>query len=467
MTRAGTFDGWFLPPGARADGETPVGLPNADWVRRLEWDPAAARMLLDTLRGARADALLGRTAAERARMLGRAGARFLDPADPLRIEAEARVAADSKLSTPMARAVIQGMARDWTAERLQDLLTAELPDARALEEFVTGVHGARTRAFGPELALHVGSGTVPGVSATSLLRSLLVGSATLVKPGAGDVVLPVLLARALAEEAPELARACAVVYWEGGADDALEQAAIADADLIVAYGGDATVRALRERAPATTPVLAYHHRVSVALVGRGALRRTTLIGVADDLARAVAMFDQRGCVSPHAVFVERGGEIGPEELAAALAAALGRVERELPPGAPDPAQASDLHQLRRTAELRAAAGEPVVVHAGAGWTVLLEPPAELELSCLGRTVRVHPVDDARVVPALLERWRRHLQTVGVAGLDDRLGEVAEGLGRAGATRICGLADVAFPPPWWHHDGRGPLTSLLRWVDLEG
>jgi hypothetical protein len=369
----------------------------------------------------------------------------------------------------MARAIVEGMARDWTAPRLLELLAAELPDPRALDGFVSGPGGARVRAYAPELSVHVGSGSVPGVSAASLLRGLLVGSATLLKPGAGDVVLSVLLARAIAEEAPTLARACAVVYWSGGAGDALEDAALADADLVVAYGGDEAVRSLRARLPVTTPLVAYHHRVSVAIVGRSALARAALAVTARGLAHAVALFDQRGCVSPQAIFVEEGGETAPAELAAAVASALARVEGELPAAPLDPGAASSVHQLRRTAEMRAAAGEPIALHAGPGtsWTVLLEPTDALELSCLGRTARVHPVADASAVPALLAPWRRHLQTVGVAGLEHRLPGLAGELGAAGAVRICALDEVAFPPPWWHHDGRGPLTSLLRWVDLEG
>ena len=61
----------------------------------------------------------------------------------------------------------------------------------------------------------------------------------------------------------------------------------------------------------------------------------------------------------------------------------------------------------------------------------------------------------------------HLQTVGVAGIGDRL----EGLGRVlaelGVSRIVPFESVPFPPPWWHHDGGGPLRDLVRWVDLEG
>jgi len=34
-------------------------------------------------------------------------------------------------------------------------------------------------------------------------------------------------------------------------------------------------------------------------------------------------------------------------------------------------------------------------------------------------------------------------------------------------RIAPLDEVAFPPPWWHHDGRGPLDVLVERVDLPG
>lgn len=459
------FDGWAIP-----SGMVP-GLPTRTdgGVRHPILDRAAARALVAALRGARGEALLGHDAATRARLLGRAGARFLDPADPLRREAEEMIPATAQLSAPMARAVIDGMARDWSAPRLCELLAAELSYPDALERFVAGPHGTRVRAYPPALSFHVGSGTVPGVSATSMLRALLVGSATLLKPGRGDVVLPVLLARALAEEAPTLARAVAVVYWGGGSGEALETVALEEADLVVAYGGDAILCTLRARLPVTTPLIAYHQRISAALVGRAALAPSRLTDVAEALARAVSMFDQRGCVSPHAVFVETGGHVSPRELARALADALARMNDALPPGPGDPTDASAVHQLRRTAELRAAAGEAVELWAspGASWTVLMEPGEELELSCLGRTVRVHPVGDAAEVPGRLAGSRRHMQTVGVAGLGERLERCAEMLADAGATRVCPLEKIPFPPPWWHHDGQGPLRSLLRWVDLEG
>jgi hypothetical protein len=46
-------------------------------------------------------------------------------------------------------------------------------------------------------------------------------------------------------------------------------------------------------------------------------------------------------------------------------------------------------------------------------------------------------------------------------------EIAGRLGLVGASRVVPFESVAFPPPWWHHDGRGPLLDLVRWVDVEG
>jgi hypothetical protein len=254
----------------------------------------------------------------------------------------------------------------------------------------------------------------------------------------------------------------------GGAERAIEDALLAEADLVVVYGGDESVRSVRERLPVTTRLVAYHHRLSAAVVGRDALAPSALGAATDHAARAVAMFEHRGCVSPHLIFVEEGGAASARVFAAELGTALGRLGESLPatPLAPD--EGSALQQLRGTAELRRAAGEVVEVHAArdGSWTVLLEPPGTIE-PCVGRTVRVHPVTDARDAARHLAPLGRHLQTVGVTGLSRaRLEELADALGDVGASRICPLAAVPFPPPWWHHDGQGPLRALLRWVDLE-
>jgi hypothetical protein len=293
-----------------------------------------------------------------------------------------------------------------------------------------------------------------------------VKSPTLVKPGLGDVVLPVLFVRALREADAALADAVAVVYWPGGSVSS-EDIVLGRAEMVTAYGGDDTVAALRARVPVSTRFRAYHHRTSIGVVGRGALGPAAVSTTTDDLARAVAVFDQRGCVSPQVVFVEEGGEMSPAAFADALAVSFEALEDDLPGGALDAAEASTLQQLRGTAEMMGAAGSGVeCTHGGtASWTVIFDPDAQLASACVGRVVRVRPIVSAQDLPAVLEPVAAHLQTVGVAGLGQNLDGLAERLGRLGASRVVPFAQVPFPPAWWHHDGGGPLRDLVRYIDL--
>jgi hypothetical protein len=202
-------------------------------------------------------------------------------------------------------------------------------------------------------------------------------------------------------------------------------------------------------------------------VGREGLARRALEASAGRVASAVAAYDQRGCVSPQIVFIEEGGEHSPVDFAEALGRALATVESRLPTGPLDAAQASTLQQARATAELLASSSRGRVLHGHAApWTVVLESEPHPSMPVAGRFVRVCPLRDAMDVATALAPFAAHLQTVGFVGLGARLEPVARALGHLGASRVVPVGGMAFPPPWWHHDGRGPLLDLVRWVDLE-
>ncbi len=466
------------PPATRADD--PEAAPAADAPRafstapvsddlRLRFptpDPAFARRLCDHLIDAGARLHERRTDAL-VESLGCAGARFLDPADPIRQEALDLLPAAAGLSPAMAREVLDGMARDWTADRLARLVRAQFPDPGVLDDFRPGPGRSRVRAFGHRLVVQLGAGNVAGVSVGGVARALLSRSPVLLKPGLYDAVLPVLYARALAECDPELAAALAVLYWPGGAG-AVEAEVLARADLVVVYGGADTVEAMRARLPATTPLVAYAHRVGVALVGREALAGGRADQAARAAARAVAAFDQRGCVSPHLFWVEEGGAVTPAEWAARLASAMAAAERDLPAGPTPPEVASQVQQLRGTWELKQAAGGGARVFrpAGVEWTVVYDPDPAFAPSCLGRFTWVKPVPDLDRVAGLLAGLRPFLQTAGLCGAGERAPSLVEQLGRAGVSRVTPLRRMAWPPAWWHHDGGDPLRALVRWVDWE-
>ena len=457
--------------GAMANADPPSALSTASVSDGLRLrfptpDPAFARHLSDHLVEAGAH-LRERRTDSLVESLGRAGARFLDPADPVRKAALDLLPTAAGLSPAMAREVLDGMARDWTTDRLGRLVRAQFPDPAVLDGFRPGPGGSRVRALGHRLVVQLGAGNVAGVSVGGVARALLTRSPVLLKPGLHDAVLPVLYARALADCDPELAAALAVLYWPGGADT-METEVLARAGLVVVYGGADTVEAVRARLPATTPLVAYAHRVGVALVGREALAAGREDQIATDAARAVAAFDQRGCVSPHLFWVEEGGALTPAEWAARMATAIAAVEQDLPAGTIPPEVASQVQQLRGTWELKQAAGEGARVFrpAGAEWTVVYDPDPAFSPSCLGRFVWVKPVSDLERVADLLAGLRPYLQTAGLCGAGERASSLVERLGSAGVTRVTSLRRMAWPPAWWHHDGGDPLRALVRWVDWE-
>lgn len=402
-----------------------------------------------------------------------AAARLADDADPLRRLALDALPGLTGYSPEMVRLVLDRMGADWRAPALERLLRAELPSPACLDGFVpdSGAGARRlVHATGPNLGFHLFSGNVPGVAVTSIVRSLLVKSPTLGKTASGEPLLPALFCRALASVAPELADAVAVTYWPGGSGE-LEDVALDAADAVVAYGGRDMLQSIRPRLTPGTTLLDHGPRYSFGIVGREALARGAAVATAEDVATAVATFDQQGCVSPHVVYVEKGGEVAPPELAGMIAEALERLGRSLPRGRISPAEAAAAHQARGAAEFRAIAGGDVRVFAPAGqggtdYTVVYDADPAFTPSCLNRFLWVKPVGDALDALALVAPYREYLQTVAVAGVGERLPGLALALAHAGASRLVAFADAPWPPPEWHHDGRGPLRELLRWTDLE-
>ena len=459
MSDHGIVEGWALPRGLAVPEVAHRDLGGGAVIAWPKLDAVAAIRLVDRLRGTR-DALVARACRDVAAILGTVGARFLDPEDPLRREAIDAVTSEAGVSAGMADRIVSGMARDWTTPRLLRLLDEEFGGGDELDGFTD--RGDRVvAAFGDAWSLHLVSGSVPGVAATSLIRSLLVKTPVLVKPGAGDVALTVLFARALSEADADLSDACAVAYWPGGEGDA-EAVLLARADRVVVYGGDDTIASVRTRVAPATRIVEYGHRIGFSVVGPDDFD-------ADALAEAVALFDQRGCVTTHHVFA-LGSRDRTSTVAAELAGALERLEARLPRGRLRGDEVSALRQRLETDELRAATSDRVEFRGGvnAGWAVIVEPDPGLEPGPGGRTVRVVTATRPEQIPADLDRMRLRLQTAGYGGFTDPVAitDLAERLGRVGVTRVVPFASVAFPPVWWLHDGAGPLSALVRRVELE-
>jgi hypothetical protein len=456
------FHAFRLPPGV-APGE----LELREGRLPFRYPQPTHRLLDATLSKLRAAGrvLAGHTVHQIVDAVDAAAGHIADPRHPLGGEARRLVPLATGYSQAMADLVIQRMAADWRRERLLRLLEADLGDSAALDGFVPAGKGRRTRAYPPGLSFHVFSGNVPGVGVTSLVRSLLVKGAVLAKVASDEPVLPTLFARALDAVDPEIAAAVAITYWPGGSHD-VEARVLAGADLVVVYGGEGTVASLRQRAPAGRRLVVHGPRFSTGLIAGTALDEDP--GLPEDAARAVATFDQQGCVSPHALWLEDPAGNRADAFADAVARALEALEHELPRGILGPGEAGVIQQERGAAELRthALGRGRVISGSGTTWTVVLDPEPVFRPSCLNRFVRIHPVEDLEEAVAALARHGEHIQSAAIAAPEARRLELADRLARVGVTRVTSFRTLPWPPPEWHHDGGEPLRELVRWVDLE-
>lgn len=454
------FPGWLWPSGLPAPGSFREAAAGGVVLRcpSPEADVGLADLLMASLRRASVR-LASLPVAEIAATLGAAAGDFVRELDDVAIR---DIAANAVLSPAMTREVVKRMARSWTPQALQRLVEAEFPNPRVLDAFVREGDGSRAvRASGSGVTLVVGAGTVPGVAVSSLIRGLLVKSAVLLKPGAGDVVLTTRFVRSLLAADPLLGAAAAIQYWPGGdpAHDRWERALLRLADQAVVYGSNATIEAIRSRTPASTRLAEHPHRLGVAVVDPVRAPNSPA-----HAAQAVALFDQRGCVSTHIVFL-----LGDRDRAARwcqdLAARLDALHATLPPPAPDPNAASALHQLRGRLAIRKAASQDVRVWAseGPGWTVVLAPTELFEPTGL-RTAWVVSVPNLETCVEALATLGPVLQTVGAAGVSLDA-NTADALFAAGASRIVPLEEVPFPASDWLHDGNRPLGELVRWSEL--
>lgn len=367
---------------------------------------------------------------------------FLDPASPERRRLDP------------ALAPLCGLSPEGLAAGLQVVLggVARRP-AEALFAEAQEIGGEiRTGLLSP--ALVILASNLPGLAVQPLVAALALGRPVLVKSPSAEPLFTPAFATALARREPRLADAVAALTWPGG-DAALEAPLLAGAGVVVAYGEQEALDDLAHRAAG--PVVGYGPKTSLAVVGQ----EVTQEAVAAGLARDVALFDQRGCLSVAAVYT--AGDAGT--LARALAGALAREAERLPPGPAEAAVAAAVQQIRAEAEMRGLLQPPLTPSAPlaagavplAAGTVVVEPREAFQPSPGLRTVRVHPLVDLARLPEILTPWRGRLQGAALAGDDARALEPA--LARLGVSRCTPPGELQRPDATWHNGGLHPLAAL--------
>ncbi len=335
--------------------------------------------------------------------------------------------------------------------RAEDLLAGialELGHAEILDGF-RPYGGHLARAIAPRTILHIVSGNTPHAALQSLIRGLLLGSHNRVKlPSAG---LPEVAAF-VAELSEELAGR--VELSPSLPDDWLRRA-----EAVVVFGDDETIAHFRARVPGTVPFQAHGHRVSLGVVF--ADPGCTSVGAA---ARDVSLYDQRGCLSPHDIYVAESPGLQARTYAARMAEAMAAFQEHTPRQPLGLGEHAAIADLRASYAFRSANDPRVQLWASAGstdWTVIYEEEPWFATSPLNRVVFVKPLPrDLGAALGPVSAW------LGAIGIWPATAENAAHVVSLGAARICPLGRMQFPPATWHAEGLPNLASLVRWIDFE-
>jgi len=188
--------------------------------------------------------------------------------------------------------------------------------------------------------------------------------------------------------------------------------------------------------------------------------------LAEKLALDVAMFDQRACIAPQVMYVEKGGPIATNDFAEMVSRALEEIENELPTSSMTLDTAATLAQERNLATFDAAQTRGNNVFIAGRATVVQEEKPGFDGVLPTRYLRVYPVDSLSEVIALVAPHGHYLQNVGIAVDGVRLQTLAEDLAKAGVSHITSIGLMHRPTMRWRHDGMAAFAEMLRWTDIE-
>jgi hypothetical protein len=370
--------------------------------------------------------------------LDRLSATLGDPAHPVGRAVRDDVAPRSGLSPEGA-----GWALETTLAELRASVTTP-----ALEAMRRAHAGYRTTPVRAQLLVLAGN-VLTGVL-RPLAWALLARVPTVVKVAHDDEGLAELCAVALAAIDPELGEALSVVRPPSFGSAAIYGALASRVDVVSAHGGDVAIAEMRAATSPTTDFVPHGHGLGAVLVLREALSSAPEV-LARAIALDVAAYDQRGCLSPQVVLVERGGELSARDVASLLSShGLAALATEMPRGAlPTPIGAAQL-------QWRGLAASVHELFEGDGFATSYEGTGAFRPSPGYRNIAVHEVASVEAAIERLAPLGAHLKSLAVAGDRDRV--VLES---PLAPRVCAPGEMQRPPLLAATDGVAPWHGLVR------
>lgn len=350
-----------------------------------------------------------------------------------------------------AREALRG--GEWPPEVVERALENILADDRVLSELQrSGPEGPLLRKTIPDQpeplrpVLAILPGNVLGPAVATAYCAAAAGATVMLKSSSRELRLADVVSEQFDSLGPPVAGTLRAMRWSGGDED-FEAKVFPLARRIVAFGSDRTIGDIKRRTPSDVAITQYGSAYSIGYVPADAGIGTAAQGAAWD----VALFDQRGCLSPQTIYAQ-GDEARAIVFAHALRGALADVGRSLPRAHAGEGEKAAVAEFVRRLMVRALppkthALDTVLIGPDVGgvpeYVIGTEAFSTPTCTGFGRIVIIKPCGDAGRAAGAAQSLGHHLDSIGVAGpLTSQLEAAFAG---AGASRLCPLGEMQRPP----------------------
>ncbi len=357
------------------------------------------------------------------------------------------------MSRPMLIEAFHNCVSRWTdTDRLRTLIREETLSLNVGRPII------------PEVVFHNLAGNLFLSGWESITHAALLGATSLVRCSEHDRVFPAIWAYALTTANPLFLETIAICEWPANDSQRFRQA-LELCDAAVCFGSDESVQSLRHLTPWNKPFAGHGSTVSFSLLTADELRNNPVEWLAEGCAYDFAVYDQQGCLSPRALFVEDLYSRDVDRFVDSLHSAMKLLEKNLPRASLTLEDQGALARARDTVLLDAAcggAGRRVSTNSDP-FLLTVKAAHQFSLGPVNRYVDVYLYKQLSEVEELLRSFRGRISTLSLADPRRPPGNILSVLQ---VKRACELGNMQIPPLAWCLDGLRPIQKMLRFQTIQ-
>lgn len=393
------------------------------------------------------------------RAVADAAARWADADFPPRVRLLDRVVERTGYTAPVVEYALDQLFGSLTVDALEATIAGELGSLEVLDDFALRPGRPRAQALPVGSVCVISSRTTIGVAIVPAVFAMCAKCDVLVKDREDGLVRAFF--ETLGQDLDQIAQAARAQTWEAETD-AIN---VGSFDAIVAFGSDATLARIAASTQGGARFIGFGSRASIGYVAREELRDVMHAkAIAAGAARDLVLYETEGCLSLHALFVERGGSVDPQQFTRLVAQEVERASVEFPPGLRDARASARIASARNLAAFRSAAGSGSVFSDARGsYLTVLDPPESEPPAFLPRAIAVHAVENPGDAITYLARHDIPVEAIAIAGKRPDLRTLAIEIG---AHRIARFGDLQRPPLGGNHGGRSRIADFITWITDE-